>query len=595
MNKIFQKIYLFLTNQKVQMIFLLALSGGVLFWNLGGNSLRDLDEALQAQISKEILNGGDWFTLHIRNKPFFHKPPLMFWLTSFSFLLFGINEFAARFCSACFGLGTIMLSYLFAKKLYQSRGVAFLTSLILLSSSQFIFERGARAGEEDIAVVFLVTLSSFFFWKARESKINIYFWAVSFGLLLLTKGPLGLIYLPLVIIFVLFFKDYCSFNKRAVLLACLIPLSWYSLEFFLTGQNFLKIHLAEAIYFFVPEILRGENTLTLFLGKEVISRISIDFLSGATMKGYFWYAIKFGFFPWSILLPLVLFSVVNRFKTNFSLAKQDIFLLLWISVPLLILSLLKLKSFWWMTPIFPALSMITAKFLVDLFSRKKKFMFFLASLGLIFFGFLSPIQYVPARFTHIPYLDLVCCAALVKKADSWLLYSIVIFLSVIIAANIFFRKRDFYVKQLVPTVLLSYLLLIAFLNVFFGFLPAVFKTDIDLIAQKAEQTLASGTLVVYADDLYRMQYGDIKAEFPTYTDKIVDCWSDYFYLNNLKSLKLEFVKPEKGINSDLAEFLKQPGERIFLTSKAYFQSIHSVFKNTEIVLSRGKYILFKRI
>ena len=76
------------------------------FVNLGFLDLQAWDEALYAVRAETIAQfgaildqtpfsiGGLYSSLH---------PPLYVWLTSVSFLLFGVTEFAARFFSAIFG------------------------------------------------------------------------------------------------------------------------------------------------------------------------------------------------------------------------------------------------------------------------------------------------------------------------------------------------------------------------------------------------------------------------------------------------------------------------------------------------------------
>ena len=78
-------------------IFLLLLVAALaLLWKLGAGSLAAWDEAIYAQVSKEILRSGDWLTPHWQYQPWFEKPPLFLWSTAFLYRLFGINEFWAR-------------------------------------------------------------------------------------------------------------------------------------------------------------------------------------------------------------------------------------------------------------------------------------------------------------------------------------------------------------------------------------------------------------------------------------------------------------------------------------------------------------------
>ncbi|MEO1447748.1 MAG: glycosyltransferase family 39 protein, partial [Cyanobacteria bacterium J06635_11] len=90
----------------------------MLFWRLGAESLNDWDEAIYAQVAKEIVNSGDWLTLHWGYEVWFHKPPLFMWVTATFFKLFEVNEFWARVPSALSGFGLVGCTYLIACKLY---------------------------------------------------------------------------------------------------------------------------------------------------------------------------------------------------------------------------------------------------------------------------------------------------------------------------------------------------------------------------------------------------------------------------------------------------------------------------------------------
>src|SRR5215211_3367672 len=75
-----------------------------LLWKLGAGSLAAWDEAIYAQVSKEIVQGGEWLTLHWQYANWFEKPPLFMWITAAFYRVLGVNEFAARLPSAISGL-----------------------------------------------------------------------------------------------------------------------------------------------------------------------------------------------------------------------------------------------------------------------------------------------------------------------------------------------------------------------------------------------------------------------------------------------------------------------------------------------------------
>src|SRR5476649_2473634 len=63
---------------------------------LAGRPLYDPDEGRYAEISREILSGGDWLIPHLNGLVYLEKPPLQYWLSALSFSAFGPSEFVAR-------------------------------------------------------------------------------------------------------------------------------------------------------------------------------------------------------------------------------------------------------------------------------------------------------------------------------------------------------------------------------------------------------------------------------------------------------------------------------------------------------------------
>jgi 4-amino-4-deoxy-L-arabinose transferase-like glycosyltransferase len=54
------------------------------------------DEGRYVSVAWGMLQSGDWLTPTLNGLPFFHKPPLFYWITAASLQVFGLNEFAAR-------------------------------------------------------------------------------------------------------------------------------------------------------------------------------------------------------------------------------------------------------------------------------------------------------------------------------------------------------------------------------------------------------------------------------------------------------------------------------------------------------------------
>src|SRR5881396_462164 len=106
------------------------------FGLLGKHGLLEPDEGRYAEMSREMLAGGNWLvpTLHGAAHP--QKPPIIYWLTAGAMACFGPSEWAVRLPSAFAALGTGWLTYVIGRRLFGARaGMA--AMIMLLTSVQF--------------------------------------------------------------------------------------------------------------------------------------------------------------------------------------------------------------------------------------------------------------------------------------------------------------------------------------------------------------------------------------------------------------------------------------------------------------------------
>lgn len=104
--------------------------------------LRNDDPVLYANIAKHIVLSGDWVNLIFNQTDWLDKPHLLFWITSVSFKIFGINSFAYILPGFLFHLLGAYYTYLLARLLYNDTeevgliaALLYLTALHLLISA----------------------------------------------------------------------------------------------------------------------------------------------------------------------------------------------------------------------------------------------------------------------------------------------------------------------------------------------------------------------------------------------------------------------------------------------------------------------------
>lgn len=191
------------------LILLLCMTAPLFFYKLGQMSLISWDEAWYAEIARNILKTGEVGKLVFNDRPYTDHPFLGFMLMSWSFKLFGINEFTARLPSALTGLGGIVVMYFLGKHLFN-RWVGFASALGLASSFWYIYR--SRSGNLDIFLTVLFILNLFLAFKSIHNKKYLLLLPFTLTGLFLTKTLVPFTILPALV--VIFFREKIVLSDR---------------------------------------------------------------------------------------------------------------------------------------------------------------------------------------------------------------------------------------------------------------------------------------------------------------------------------------------------------------------------------------------
>ncbi len=107
------------------------------------------DEGRYVGVAWEMLRSGDWLTPTLDGLPFFHKPPLFYWITALSLGLFGPHEWAARLASLL-GAGAVALALALFVRRWRGEPAA-RAALLVLATQPFFFI-GAQFANLDMLV-----------------------------------------------------------------------------------------------------------------------------------------------------------------------------------------------------------------------------------------------------------------------------------------------------------------------------------------------------------------------------------------------------------------------------------------------------------
>ena len=345
-------------SPKVSYLLLIVGLAAVLFLSgLGSVGLTDRDEGRNAEAGREMLESGDWVTPTFNYEPRFIKPALLYWLMSVSYRIFDANEFAARLPSAAFGIGLIVMQYLF---LSQTRGITvgvFGALMLLLNIEVFILGRQALT---DMVLMFFTTLSTYAFWLGfngrtwRRGWLVISYAAMACGTL--DKGPPGFL-VPLLGI-----VPYLTATKQ-----------WgrYWREGFPLGG--WATFAALAVPYYAAMLLIHGSAYSSQAQMHTVSRFLNPFYGWGGTVLFYVPVLIVGFFPWSPFLVAALYETykVQRrrradHRPNESLADgQDdrdleLFAALWFVSGLIFFSLGATRLPHYIGPVYPAAAIVTA-------------------------------------------------------------------------------------------------------------------------------------------------------------------------------------------------------------------------------------------
>lgn len=319
--------------------------------NLGAHSLWDVDEGINAEAAREMMEAESYisplFNFELRTA----KPALLYWLQMISYSLFGVNEFAARLPSVLAAMLTVLLTYELGRRMFgPSAGL--LGGLVLASAIEFCML--AHAATPDSTLLLFTVLTFYLFWIGSRDGRQWWYAPVGLaeGFACLTKGPIGLV-LPTtaIILFLIWNGEWKRLlNKRMV---------WWFLAFFVAAGPW---------YILVTVETRGA-WIKQFIGRENVNRFMTP-MENHRGPFYYHFAALFVFFaPWSIFLIGTIWHAIQEARKPVEPGKSyppreaSRFLLCWISTYLLFFSLAATKLPNYVAPIYPALAILTARLL----------------------------------------------------------------------------------------------------------------------------------------------------------------------------------------------------------------------------------------
>lgn len=323
-------------------------------WLIVCSSIRYLsvpDEGRYGDISRAMLQSGDWLVPRINGLPFLHKPPLLHWISSALMEVFGVHVWVLRLVPALAGILMLIGLFWFLKKYYNEQ-IAQLSVIIL--STNFLFFGSSQYVNHDLLVACWISLTVFFFADYTLSgKKNILFLGyIVCALGFLTKGLIavlipGMVILPWVLMTGQWKKIPSLLHPLGLLIFIVIAMPWIYLvqqkypvflHYFFIDQQFNRfssddfnnkqpwsfylvcLFISSLPWLFAAKFKFSSQLFKQQLGKPVFILILWWFISvtaffsipPSKLVGYILPAIA----PFTILIAIMLDSVLAQHKIS---------------------------------------------------------------------------------------------------------------------------------------------------------------------------------------------------------------------------------------------------------------------------------------
>jgi 4-amino-4-deoxy-L-arabinose transferase-like glycosyltransferase len=335
----------------------LLLFGVVYVGSLFSPGLQDDADSTHAEAAREMLLTHDFVTLKVNGNRYLEKAPLMYWVVSFSYLCFGVNEFAAHLPVAISMLLLVLLAMRWGRRAFGDRAAVYAGLFIATAAGCYLF---TRVLIPESILSFFIAASFYFFGTALQDG-DAWRWYGGYAcmaLAVLTKGLLAIAVVGLaLVLYIAISGEWRRWHEfrlfTGTLLFLLIAASWHILAGIRNPHFFW-------FYFVNEHFMR-------FLGK----RIPMDY--NKQTNSLYWTLHLVWLFPWSLYLPVALQRPIANWMARRKRGQQEspqpltfrsrteMLCLSWAGVTLVFFSFSTNQEYYTFPAYFPILLLIAAK------------------------------------------------------------------------------------------------------------------------------------------------------------------------------------------------------------------------------------------
>lgn len=333
-------------NQVLALFLMLAILFG---FGLNRYGLFDVDEAIFAQATIEMRESGDYVTPTYNAEPRYHKPPMIYWLQSFSMEQFGETPLGARLPSAVAAFLLCLAMFLFVDRMTgRGRYALFATGILALNLSFMILARAAIADMVMNFFIFCCTMTLVAnVYALKPSVMATWVAGVVFAAGLMTKGPVVAL-VPTIVVGTAILMNPHGF--------------WHGMK--AANPIILIVAILMGLFPWCQMIIsaHGPDFFVEFIMKHNVERFFSGLGNTHTSSPYYYLAVvAIGFFPWVLIAPSALWWQLKSFGKNLRSDKLEDVLpalgLIWFVSVVLVFSFSQTKLVHYIVPALPGFAL----------------------------------------------------------------------------------------------------------------------------------------------------------------------------------------------------------------------------------------------
>jgi 4-amino-4-deoxy-L-arabinose transferase-like glycosyltransferase len=256
--------------------------------------LLEPEEALYAEVPREMLSGGELLVPTLHGTAYLDKPPLLYWLEVGSYRLFGVHLWSARLPPALIALATVAVAYAWGRRC-GGPTAGLVSAVVLTLTGDFVY-RAPMVTTNGLLALCATSALALGHAAVRESGLRLWLWLASAavaGLGVLCKGPvaLALAGLPLFAL--------CGWETRSVRLT--------------VGAALIYLFAAVAVAapWFVAVSVRQPEFVEYFFWRHNVERFTQPF--DHAKPAYFYLPqVVLGGLPWMFVPVVACFRLFRR-------------------------------------------------------------------------------------------------------------------------------------------------------------------------------------------------------------------------------------------------------------------------------------------